>query len=291
MPIKAIFQKKQYILCICLLLLTGCSLLTSTLSPSGNHLALGNPSNATPTRLTPNNYLITKPQFALSYNRSRGIPNWVSWQLDQGWLGDVDRQNDFRPDETLPQQWDHITPGDYRRSGYDRGHLAPSGDRTNTAINNSATFLMTNIIPQAADINRGPWSDLEEYCRDLVRRGKTLYISAGGYGKQKAIARGKIIPPAQVWKVVVVLDQPNQTITPQTRVIAVDIPNQNSAATAPWRTYLVSVDSLERQTGYNFLRQIDPSIQAALESRIDAKVRGVSPPLKRELTPQSSVNF
>ncbi|MGB7412604.1 MAG: DNA/RNA non-specific endonuclease [Thermosynechococcaceae cyanobacterium] len=266
-------RKFALIVCFCLvLLLAGCSLLTGFFSPASiNHLALGNPSNATPTGLTPNNYLMTKPQFALSYNRSRGIPNWVSWQLDQGWLGDIDRQNNFRPDEALPKKWNHVTPTDYRRSGYDRGHLTPSGDRTNTTINNSATFLMTNIIPQAADINRGPWVDLEEYCRDLVRRGKTLYIIAGGYGKRDAITRGKIIPPAQVWKVIVVLDQPDiKSITAQTLVMAVDMPNQNSAATAPWRRYLVSVDSLERQTGYDFLNKVDPSIQAAVESRIDA---------------------
>ena len=272
-------RKFALIVCFCLVpLLVGCSLLTGLFNPTSiDHLALGNPSNATPTGLTPNNYLMTKPQFALSYNRSRGIPNWVSWQLDQGWLGDIDRKNDFRPDDALPNQWDHVTPTDYRRSGYDRGHLTPSGDRTNTAINNSATFLMTNIIPQAADINRGPWVDLEEYCRELVRRGKTLYIIAGGHGKRNAISGGKVIPPAQVWKIVVVLDQPDiGSITAQTRVIAVDMPNQNSEATASWRSYLVSVDSLERKTGYDFLDKIPPAIQAAVEGQID--VSGKAPP-------------
>ncbi|PZD74689.1 Nuclease [Acaryochloris thomasi RCC1774] len=261
------------VISVCLLaFLTGCGLLTGALSPRIDHLALGNPSNATPTGLTPNNYLMTKPQFALSYNRKRGIPNWVSWQLDSGWLGDVERQNDFRPDSALPEQWERVTPTDYRRSGYDRGHLAPSGDRTNTQVNNSATFLMTNIIPQAADINRGPWVDLEQYCRYLVDRGKELYIVAGGYGKRDAIATGKIIPPNRVWKVVVVLDAPGQGpegISPQTRVIAVDMPNQNGDSDAPWTAFTVSVDSLEHQTGYDFLRKVPKSVQDSIEVRVD----------------------
>lgn len=261
------------VLSVCLVVfLAGCSVLTSLFSPAINHLALGNPSNATPTGLTPNNYLMTKPQFALSYNRSRGIPNWVSWQLDQGWLGEVERHNDFRPDPALPKDWDRITSSDYRRSGYDRGHLAPSGDRTNTPTNNSATFLMTNIIPQAADINRGPWVDLENYCRDLVRQGKELYIVAGGYGKQGAIAKGTVIPPNRVWKIVVILDQPGQGVegvSAQTRVIAVDMPNRNLKSSPSWEDYTVSVDDLERKTSYDFLRKVPKAIQDVIERRVD----------------------
>ncbi len=256
--------------------LTGCGLLPGVLSPGVNHLALGNPSDATPTGLTPNNYLMTKPQYALSYNRTRGIPNWVSWQLDQGWLGEAERQDDFRPDPSLPEKWERVTPTDYRRSGYDRGHLTPSADRTNTVTNNSATFLMTNIIPQAADVNRGPWVDLEQHCRELVDQGKQLFIIAGGYGKKSAIAKGKIIPPNRVWKIVVVLDAVDQgidSINAQTQVIAVDMPNQNGDSDASWTEYTVSVDSLERKTGYDFLRKVPKSIQDSIEPQVDSGTR------------------
>jgi endonuclease G len=66
---------------------------------SSIHLTLENPSNAAAT--DPNNYLMVKPQYALSYNNSKGIPNWVSWQLNENWLGSVDRDDKFRPDPTL----------------------------------------------------------------------------------------------------------------------------------------------------------------------------------------------
>ena len=62
----------------------------------------GNPSGATTSVNNPDNYLMVKPQYALSYNRSKGTANWVSWELNSSWLGHIDRQNDFRPDETLP---------------------------------------------------------------------------------------------------------------------------------------------------------------------------------------------
>jgi endonuclease G len=51
------------------------------------HLLLGNPSQATLVSTNASNYLMLKPEYALSYNRERGLPNWVSWQLNATWLG------------------------------------------------------------------------------------------------------------------------------------------------------------------------------------------------------------
>src|SRR5687768_1291300 len=60
------------------------------------HLTMGNPSFATTDIANPLNYLMVKPQYALSYHRDRGTPNWVSWHLDKGWIGTAPRQDDFR---------------------------------------------------------------------------------------------------------------------------------------------------------------------------------------------------
>jgi endonuclease G len=46
------------------------------------HLTMGNPSNATASIGNPNNYLMEKPTYTLSYNRERALRNWVSWHLD-----------------------------------------------------------------------------------------------------------------------------------------------------------------------------------------------------------------
>lgn len=64
--------------------------------PDNDHLALGNPSMAIPDVSNPNNYLMRKPQYALSYSRDRGTPNWVSWHLDASDRGGADRQDNFQ---------------------------------------------------------------------------------------------------------------------------------------------------------------------------------------------------
>ncbi len=161
--------------------------------PISVHLTYGTPSDANDNNL--NDYLLLKPEFALSYNCSQGTPNWVSWKLDSSWLGNVERQDDFRPDSDLPSGCYKVRPNDYRGSGLDRGHLTPSGDRTNNETMNSATFVMSNMIPQAPENNREVWRELEEYSRELAREGKTLHIVAGGEGSQKTIRDGKITVP------------------------------------------------------------------------------------------------
>ena len=69
---------------------------------------------------------------------------------------------------------------DYSGSGFDRGHHTPSADRTSSIPDNSATFFMTNMMPQAPNNNQGPWEELETYCRTLVGQGNELYIIMGG---------------------------------------------------------------------------------------------------------------
>ncbi|NEQ34963.1 MAG: DNA/RNA non-specific endonuclease [Okeania sp. SIO3I5] len=256
---------------ITILLLTltsGCSLL---LKPSPKvHITLGNPSNATTSIENSDNYLMEKPQYVLSYNRNKGTANWVSWQLNKSWLGNVERQDDFRPDETLPEDWYHVRPSNYRNSGYDRGHLIPSADRTANEKDNSATFLMTNIIPQSPDNNRETWRELEQYSRELVEAGNELYIIAGGYRKKGNIADGKVTIPSRTWKIIVVLKPGSgvRGVNKNTRVIAVDMPNSNRIR-SDWKAYRVSVDKIESATGYDFLSKVPKEIQDAIESRVD----------------------
>lgn len=262
-------MKKKLALKLTVLLLLfsgGCQLLAP---PSNPNLLLGNPSNAGEEA---DNFKIEKPQYVLSYNRDRGTPNWVAWQLNAEWLGDVPRQNDFDPDESLPEGWDRIRPEDYTNSGYDRGHMTPSADRTATIEDNQATFLMTNIVPQTPNNNRGAWKNLEEYARKLVREGKELYIYAGVEGVKETIGnKNRVTVPSYTWKIIVVFDRPGmglRDISENTRIIAVDVPNRKNAS-SDWERYLVSVDRIEAKTGYDFLDRVPLKVQEAIESKID----------------------
>ncbi|MEO1375492.1 MAG: DNA/RNA non-specific endonuclease [Cyanobacteria bacterium J06635_10] len=260
-----------------LIINTGCSTTTqqdkvskpapppSRLSTSSSvHLSLGNPSNAD--AINPNNYLIVKPQYALSYNRDKGIPNWVSWQLNKSWIGSVDRSNDFRPDSSLPDGWYQVTGKEYRGSGYDRGHMTPSGDRTNSEANNSATFLMTNMVPQSPDNNRDYWRELEEYGRDLVEQDNELYIIAGSYGEIKKIGIGKrkVSVPARLYKIVAIT-KPGSGGKNIKQVIAIDTPNREGKG--DWEDFITTVDAIEKKTGYDFLSNVDKSVQDVIEAR------------------------
>lgn len=248
-----------------------------TAQTSSVHLTMGNPSDA---GASYSNLLLSKPQYAVSYNCYRGTSNWVSWQLNTSWLGSAPRQDDFRADTTLPSDCYRVTSSDYTGSGFDRGHLTPSADRTNTVTNNSATFLMTNIIPQSPDNNQGPWAALENYSRDLVNQNQELYIISGSYGTggtgsngtKTTLANGNVTVPARTWKVIVVLNSSNSgasSVTTNTRVIAVNMPNTQGIRNADWKNYRVSVDSIEANTGYNLLSNVSSSVQSTIEARVD----------------------
>lgn len=245
---------------------------TPTPTPSTNeHLTMGNPSNAVTNVAQPNNYLMEKPQYSLSYSRDNGGPNWVSWHLDTSWLGSTPRQDDFRADTTLPTGWYRVLGTDYSGSGFDRGHMCPSADRTNTVASNSSTFLMTNMIPQLPANNQGPWASLETYSRTLVSQGNELYIISGGQGLQHFIANGRVAVPAQTWKVIIVLPVGSNDVsrvTTSTRTIAVVMPNSGSI-NSDWRTYRVSVDQVEAITGYDFFSNVSSGIQAVIEGIVD----------------------
>jgi endonuclease G len=66
---------------------------------TNDNLALGNPSGVVASISSPTNYLLSKPQYTVGYNRDHGKPIWVSWHLDQADLGNVPHQDDFRADE------------------------------------------------------------------------------------------------------------------------------------------------------------------------------------------------
>jgi endonuclease G len=240
---------------------------------NNRNLLLGNPSNAAASVASIDNYLMVKPQYVLSYNNKTHTGNWVSWQLNRSWIGAADRQDNFRPDDALPAAWYKVRPNDYTGSGYDRGHIAPSADRTRNEADNSATFLMTNMMPQVPEVNRGVWGDLEEYCRELVQEDKELYIIAGPVGRKGSIGRKeKIAVPAKNWKVIAVLDRQGlgmQGVNANTRAIPVMMPNDSSVKGKGWKSFRVSVARVERETGLNFLSHVSPQIQQVIESKVD----------------------
>lgn len=234
-----------------------------------DNLALGNPSGAQTDANQPDNYLVKHNGYSLSYNKSRGAANWVAWHLEKKDIGDAERTNAFAPDTTLPRDW-WIIPNDYAGSGFDRGHLCPSKDRSSSEETNRETFLMSNMQPQAPKLNQKTWKYFEDYTREVTATDKEAYIYAGCYGNA-GILKDKITIPTNCWKIVVILTTGGndlKRVTVRTRIIAADMPNDDLVSSR-WRTYLTSVDAIEKKTGYDFLAKVPKKIQAVIESAKD----------------------
>jgi endonuclease G len=256
--------------------------------PPSVHLTMGNPSNATTS--DPNNYLMEKPTYSISYNKDKGIPNWVSWHLDSSWFGSLARVDTFRADPAVPPDWYRVQSTDYFSSGFDRGHMTPNADRDNEnrIPINQETYLMTNMVPQAPDNNQGPWAAFENELRtQLAANGnQEMYVISGPQGvggsgsnggTTTTLADGKISVPAFTWKVVLVLPKGENDISRATcsaKTIAILMPNQQGIRNDPWQNYLTTVDAIEALTGYDFFSNLSEEVQSCLE----AGLNGTNPP-------------
>jgi endonuclease G len=245
------------------------------------HLTMGNPTSAIDSFATPNNFLMAKPDFAMSYNRDKGTANWVSWHLSSDWFTSGNRTDTFRPDPALPPTWYRVLQTDYSGSGYDRGHMCPSADRSITIPINQATFLMSNMVPQTPENNQGPWEDFEGYLRTLAACPgpcNELYIVSGPTGSIGTIANGHVTVPSSTWKVVLVLSKLDgndvQRVNAATRTIAINIPNIGGIRETAWGDYLTTVSSVEQLTGYNFFSNVPQIVQNSIE----AGSNGTNPP-------------
>ena len=251
-------------------------------------LYFGNPTDSMPDSEMNANYLMVKSQYTLSYNTRTLCPNWAAWHLDKSNMGPADRCDDFRPDEDLPEAWYGVKKADYQynKYGFDRGHVCPSADRTATKLDNSMTFLMTNMVPQSPDNNRVIWMHFENYERELVNKGNEVYIIAGPYGTGGTSQKGTFdeIPitlkskevlhmnvPAYTWKVLIAIPDGGDDISridEEAIIIAINVPNRmGMGKTGDWEQYICSVDEIEDMTGYDFFELLPDDVEDALESR------------------------
>jgi len=263
---------------------------SAALAQGSANLKMGNPSQSRADPSGKNNYLLDREYFATSYNNEKGTPNWVSWRLAASDLGRAPREN-FYADPDLPSDFLRVSPTEYIRSGFDRGHMCPHGDRTATTQSSHATFAMTNIIPQSHDVNTMAWESLENYIRDLAKaQGKVCYIidgpsGVGGTGKDGLKTKtpdGVVTVPESCWKVAMILDgdvASAKDLTPDSaiRLIAAIMPNADGAVTEDWTPFQVSVKQVEALTGYTFFGEVDPAVINPLKGQVDATPIAPSP--------------
>ncbi|MCX6209952.1 MAG: DNA/RNA non-specific endonuclease [Bacteroidetes bacterium] len=91
-------------------------------------------------------------------------------------------------------------------------------------------------------------------------------------GVTNTIANGSITVPNRAWKVIVVLPIGSadvSRVSSSTRVIAVDMPNNQTVNNQTWGFYRTTVAALESATGYDFLSNVPNRVQSVIEAKID----------------------
>jgi DNA/RNA endonuclease G (NUC1) len=250
-------------------------------------MQLGNPSNATADTNNHSHFLIQRTVEAIDYSDNLGEPTWASWDLTADDLGGSGRNSSFYTDTNLPPNFNWVTTGDYTYSGYDRGHMCPSADRTDTTNDNKLVFYMSNIVPQDSINNSGVWGQFESYCRAQAQTNELLIICGpSGFGGARINTNGPVYIPDYVWKIAVVVPLGGGTatdrITSSTRVIALKIPNTD-AATNSWPYYVTSASQIQVDTGLTFFTALDPGIAAVLRNEVDGQTN--PPPVIYSFSP------
>jgi endonuclease G len=112
------------------------------------------------------------------------------------------RRGKFHDEERVPAE-DRAELSDYIRSGYDRGHMAPSGDMPDL-VSQQQSFSLGNVVPQTAALNRNVWEGIESAVRHMAERRGELYVVTGPLfqGDEVLSLKGRVRVPTSTWKAV-----------------------------------------------------------------------------------------
>jgi DNA/RNA endonuclease G (NUC1) len=226
----------------------------------------------------PNAIVLARKQSVVVYYPEHKIPKLVSWVTRPSDLqGQYTRTKEFHEDPYF--NGPKANPWDYKGEGalgLTRGHMLRSGERASGAANYE-TFNLTNVVPQAANNNAGPWLHLENYYRDYVHRGFDAYVQSGSIleGPRKTIGDGVTVP-SHTWKTVVVVptgkDPTSTTVEDvqagRVRAYAVIVPNNNQ----------------EVAIGDSFARYEVPISEIAQRAKLTGLLSGLPQAVRDELS-------
>ncbi len=204
--------------------------------------------------------------FTLSYNKKHLVPNWVAWVLTpERNNGPLKRADNFQPDSSIVHG-PIAQLSDYRRSGYDRGHMCPSADNKHSREAMNQCFLLSNMCPQTHKLNAGDWEQLEELCRKWAAAYDSIYIVCGPIIEKgetyETIGDNKVTVPRQFYKVIM-------RWTGDNSAEAIGFIMNNDDSELPIASYAVTVDSVEVRTGINFFSKFPKDVERKAEAQFD----------------------
>lgn len=217
--------------------------------------------------------------YSLCYRESYEQAEWSAYCLEKEELvKNASRSNDFRADSKISTG--SASLADYKKSGYDRGHLSPAADFAFDEKAMSETFYMSNMSPQAGSFNRGIWKDLESqvriwagiFGRAYVISGPVLEKPAEEYG---SIGENHVTVPEFYYKVILapLYEDENDASSPEDAygVIAIAFIFPNDKCTGSIFDYAVPIDEVERRTGLDFFSPLDDGTENEIESKVSTR--------------------
>lgn len=198
--------------------------------------------------------------FYTGYCDDRKNPLWVAYRLDTKTFHEkLKRPKGFKTDmRTLAR----VAPGDYSKSGYDRGHMAPNSSIAQRYGLEAQleTFMMSNIVPQAPELNRKVWQRLEKLEDEYADNMETVWVITGPIFDEHIQTLEKNIEiPDAFYKMI--FDEEKGNI----RAMAMIIP-QTVTGKEPLDSFFTSIDEIEKLTGLDFLWPLSDDVETRLEA-------------------------
>lgn len=201
--------------------------------------------------------------FTLCYREKYEQPEWVCYTLDKTKATkNVDRKDNFRSDPLVLTGSAELA--DYKGTGYDRGHLAPSADLTYSAETMDESFVLSNMSPQAAKFNRGMWKDLEAQVRDFTKNFDMLYIITGPIlekDEYPVVGKNDVAVPEYYYKAVLGIKNDKYYM------IGFILPNEDLKGS--YWDYAVCVDEIEKRCDVDFFSLLSDDIENKLEKSLN----------------------
>lgn len=154
--------------------------------------------------------------FKIVYDPHMRLARYVSYDLKSEDLKkkSFKRKDRFRLDPLLlKMKLPAVIPSEYTKSGYDKGHLAPSADFSWDEKANDLTFVMSNMAPQKPGLNRDSWRRLEEKVRKWACGEKHVSVITGPIFKKDLLQlKSGLIIPDEFFKIVIDQTPPRKFI-------------------------------------------------------------------------------
>lgn len=180
--------------------------------------------------------------YSLGYDEQTEQAEWVMYEFTQKEANNrrVKRKDNFRPDPAVRSGSAKLA--DYKRSGFDRGHLAPAADMAFSKQAMSESFYLSNMSPQRPGFNRGIWKNLEAQVRTWARHEDIIIVTGAVLSGGQYIGSNDVLVPDAYYKIIYA---PNRQV-----MIGFLMPNEKSGR--PLQHFVVPVDRIEDVTGINF---------------------------------------